>query len=118
MKEIDLGRDVENMPMTTEESPKKGKTRRIYPMLYIDGAEGMDELPKEGSAVIRFRRRELSLRDNPEGGETTGAQLEVRSIKINDEGDGGDLGDAFAKLKPGESADDSGYDYTEDEDDE
>lgn len=115
--EIDLGRKVSDLttPMGASAS-RKGKSRVIYPTLYIDGVEGLEDLPKDFCAVVRCHRLELSVRDDENGDEKTGAQLEVRSLKLCDDQDGGGLEDAFAKLKPGEVADDSGYDYSEDED--
>lgn len=118
--EIDLGRkEPDGMAVTAPSVGKKGKARIFYPTLYIDSVPGLDQLPKEGCMMVRFRRTRLSLEEGRDGKETAGATLEIRALCLP-EGDGETLEDAFAKLGKGEVADD-GADYgdadAEEEDD-
>jgi hypothetical protein len=66
---VDLGEEVSGMGMTEIEIeiPKK---EYHYPSLYFDNAEELSKLPKEGTAVIHFKKvmekKETMMRDGKE----------------------------------------------------
>lgn len=112
--EIDLGRkepDYSSLSPVTPEKPKKMRT--YYPTLYIEGVPGLEALPKEGCMMVKFSRKRLSLEEDREGEEKTGATLEIRSICLP-EGDGETLEDAFSKM----AHDDDEEEAEDEEDDE
>jgi hypothetical protein len=122
-----------------EETPTKTKT--YYPTLYISGVDGLGDLPKEGYALIYFRRKSLSITegkdcgtipcgpmdsDSPGGDKTTySADLEIQELCLPDEesDDGGDAIDAMAEKaglvvrgkKRLSDEEDEGDDYEEEE---
>ena len=65
---IDLGESVPSMGTEIEiEIPEK---EYHYPSLYFDNAEELSKLPKEGTAVIHFKKvmekKEVTMRDGEE----------------------------------------------------
>ncbi|CAK0740454.1 hypothetical protein CCP3SC1_1200006 [Gammaproteobacteria bacterium] len=117
---IDLAIHPEEMGvMPMSEPPSKGKkSKPIYPSLYISGAKNLEALPREGYALIHFKRRSVTLGDR-DGESCCSADLEVHEISLAEAGsdeDSGDMADAFRAL-----AKDRGYDtgsQTDDDDDE
>ncbi len=98
--EIDLGKtpDERDMPVSVE-GGKKAKRKPYYPTLYINGVEGLAGLPKEGCALIEFRRNRLSV-DTPEDGKDSGSvELQIKKICLMEPGDddGGSLADAIKR---------------------
>lgn len=80
--EVDLGHTVEPyVPMVPErERPKK---RVEYPTLWVNGRKdrGIFDLPKKGKAVINYRVKSRSVRDdNSDGKERFSTDIEIRSI--------------------------------------
>ena len=63
----DLGEEVKPMSMEEMEKPKSDYH---YPSLYFENAEGLKNLPKEGTATIYFRKTmekdETTMRDGKE----------------------------------------------------
>ena len=66
---IDLGEEVPSMGMTEIEI-ETPKSEYHYPSLYFDNAEELSKLPKEGTAVIHFKKvmekKETMMRDGKE----------------------------------------------------
>jgi len=66
---IDLGEEVPSMGMTEIEI-EAPKSEYHYPSLYFDNAEELSKLPKEGTAVIHFKKvmekKEVTMRDGEE----------------------------------------------------
>lgn len=110
--EINLGR-TETVPdyAAKEDSPPT-KKRTYYPSLYISGVQGLGDLPKEGYALIYFKRKRLSITegadcgsipcspmDEPTGKEETSysADLEIQEICLPDD-ESDDHGDALDKM--------------------
>lgn len=91
---VDLGRKEPDMGLAIAPAPsdKKGKfkPRVMYPTLYIDSAEGMPALPKEGCMLVEFRRKRMSVEENLDGKETSGVTLEIRALCLPDEAEEGD----------------------------
>lgn len=117
---IDLGKmPDENSPVAESADGKKAKRKPYYPTLYISGIEGLGDLPKDGCALIEFRRKRMSV-DTPEDGEDTGSvELQIKTICLMEpkDGDGEDLASVLAKgLK--EKGVDVGDAAPDDEDDE
>ena len=118
---IDLAIRPEEMMgamLMTEPPSKSKKSKPIYPSLYISGAKNLEALPREGYALIHFKRRSVTLGDR-DGKSCCSADLEVHEISLAEAGsdeDSGDMADAFRAL-----AKDRGYDtgsQTDDDDDE
>lgn len=100
------------MPMS---SSKGGKSKPIYPSLYISGVENLDALPREGYALIHFKRRSVTMGDR-DGESCCSADLEIHEIKLPEAGseeENGDMADALKAL-----AKDRGIDTGEEGDDE
>jgi len=66
---IDLGEEVPSMGGTSIEI-EMPKEEYHYPSLYFDNAEELSKLPKEGTAVIHFKKvmekKEVVMRDGEE----------------------------------------------------
>jgi hypothetical protein len=66
---IDLGEKVPSIGMTEIEI-EVPKSEYHYPSLYFDNAEELSKLPKEGTAVIHFKKvmekKEVTMRDGEE----------------------------------------------------
>ncbi len=66
---IDLGEEVPAMGMTEIEI-EAPKSEYHYPSLYFDNADELSKLPKEGTAVIHFKKvmekKEVVMRDGEE----------------------------------------------------
>jgi hypothetical protein len=79
--EIDLGMTapttIEISGMGMKKSAKMSKP--MYPTLYIHSADNLDKLPKEGYALVYYKRRALTQTEN-EGGMHTSADLEIQEI--------------------------------------
>lgn len=77
---------------------KGKKQRKIYPSLYISGASGLEDLPREGYALIHFKRRSVTLGDR-DGEECCSAELEVHEIRLPEKGGGEEMGDVADAMK-------------------
>jgi hypothetical protein len=79
--EIDLGMTptatIEISGMGMKKSAKAMKP--MYPTLYINAAENLDKLPKEGYALIYYKRRALTQTER-ESGVDMSADLEIQEI--------------------------------------
>lgn len=76
---------------------KGGKAKPIYPSLYLSNIEGLDALPREGMALIRFKRRSVTKSEN-DGGSNHSVDLEVQEICLpekSSEEEQGDMTDAM-----------------------
>jgi hypothetical protein len=100
------------MPMP---SSKSGKSKPIYPSLYISGVENLDALPREGYALIHFKRRSLTMGER-DGESCCSADLEIHEIKLPEAGSDEDTGDMADALKA--LAKDRGIDTGEESEDE
>lgn len=105
--EVDLGRkepEMRDVAVSPSPSGKKPKTRIFYPTLYIDGVEGMPSLPKEGIALVHFRRKRMSVEENYDGKETSGVTLEIQKLCLPEEAgdDSDDMESQMAKFAKGE----------------
>jgi hypothetical protein len=110
--------DLEIAMPEVEMSTKGKKQRKIYPTLFVSGASGLEGLPREGYALIHFKRRSLTMGDR-DGEDMTSAELEIHEIRLPEKGSDeemGDIGDALKSM-----AKDRGLietDEVEDEDEE
>jgi hypothetical protein len=97
---IDLGTKRPDYAIQAgEDSPKKGKDKMDYPTLYIRGVKELADLPKEGCALIEFKRIKLSS-ITPEDGESgEDAELSVRVLCLPEqqEDNAGDIKDVLTK---------------------
>lgn len=81
--EIDLGREIKDMPMPANaeaQSGKRGKPRKFYPTLYIEAVPGLEDLPKEGCIMVKYRRTRLSVETPEDGDDKAGVTLEIHRI--------------------------------------
>jgi len=66
---IDLGEEIPSMGGTSIEI-EMPKEEYHYPSLYFDNADELSKLPKEGTAVIHFKKvmekKEVTMRDGEE----------------------------------------------------
>jgi hypothetical protein len=78
---VDLGvspvATIEISDMGMEKSAKNSKP--MYPTLYIHAGDNLDKLPKEGYALVYYKRRALTQTEN-ETGMHTSADLEIQEI--------------------------------------
>jgi hypothetical protein len=86
---IDLGEEVSAMGMTEIEI-ETPKNEYHYPSLYFDNAEELSKLPKEGTAVIHFKKvmekKETMMRDGKETKRHC-CELQINGIKSNGSSD-------------------------------
>lgn len=101
--------------------PAPGKKQKpIYPSLYISGVENLDALPREGYALIHFKRRSVTLGDR-DGEACCSADLEIHEIKLPEPGseeENGDMADALTALAKDRGIDTGDDDESEDEESE
>ena len=67
----DLGEELKSISISMGESEDEYESPKIhYPSLYFENAEGLSKLPKEGTAVIYFKKtmekKETVMRDGKE----------------------------------------------------
>ena len=108
---------VMEMPMP---SSKGGKSKPIYPSLYISGVENLDALPREGYALIHFKRRSMTVGDR-DGESCCSADLEIHEIKLPEAGsdeDTGDMADALKAMAKDRGIDTGEYDDDDEESEE
>ncbi len=85
---IELGRKANGMDLP---DGKKGKSKMVYPKVYIDAVPGIEQLPAKGCMLVEFVRDELRI-----GKDSAGATIELHTICLMEseaEGDYDDLGD-------------------------
>lgn len=134
--EIDLGRTEDVPDYENKKEDVKTKKRTYYPTIYIRGVDGLGDLPKEGRALIYFKRKSLSISEGSDCGAgpcipgdssssddktTYSAELEIHELCLPEEDDT-DIGDNLDKMAQkvglavnGKSRKD--YDDDEEEDD-
>lgn len=119
--QIDLGKMPDDgMLQPAVPEGKKGKKKPYYPTLYISGVSGLDSLPRDGYALIEFRRKNISVNTPDDGEPNASIELEVRSISLKDgeEESDDDLKSAMAKALKGQGVDTEGYEGEEEDDEE
>ena len=77
---------------------KKGDMKPMYPSLYISGADGLESLPREGYALIHFKRRSITMGERDDES-CCSADLEVHEIRLPEKGSEEDMGDMADALK-------------------
>lgn len=117
---IDLGKmPDESGPEVA--SPGKGKKRKpYYPSLYISNIKGLEDLPKDGCALIEFHRGNVSVNTPDDGEPSSSVELQIKTLCLMEpSGDGEDMKSAMAKFAKGEGVDvgDEARDETDDEND-
>jgi hypothetical protein len=87
---IDLGKEREccSYPMDSTKKPKKGKKEIYYPTAYVPFVEGLESLPKEGYALIKFKRKGLSIHENQEGDTSGSLDLEIQELHVQEKASG------------------------------
>lgn len=79
---------------------KKGKSKPMYPSLYISGVKNIEDLPREGYALIHFKRRSLTVGER-EGEDCCSADLEIHEIRLPEKDTAeemGDIGEALTSM--------------------
>lgn len=79
---------------------KKGKSKPMYPSLYISGVDNLEDLPREGYALIHFKRRSMTMGER-DGEECCSADLEIHEIRLPEKGTAeemGDIGEALTSM--------------------
>lgn len=113
---IDLAIDVP----AVEEMPTNKKSRRsepMYPSLFISGAANLESLPREGYALIHFKRRSVTLGER-DGEECCSADLEIHEIRLPEKSsdeETGDMEDALTSMAKERGLLESYEDETEEE---
>jgi len=82
---------------------RTGKVKPVYPSLYISGAKNLESLPREGYALIHFKRRSITMGER-DGESNCSADLEIHEINLPDKSsqeDSGDMADAMKSLAKG-----------------
>jgi len=91
-----------------------GKSRKIYPTLYIDAVPGLEDLPKEGCMMVKFRRTRMSIETPEDGDEKAGVTLEIRRLCLPEDMEGDGEKD-LASVMDGKMDDDESEDEDEEE---
>lgn len=79
---------------------KKGNSKPMYPSLYITGVDNIGDLPREGYALIHFKRRSMTMGER-DGEECCSADLEIHEIRLPEKGtpeEMGDIGEALTSM--------------------
>lgn len=77
----------------------KGKAKKpVYPSLYITGAESLESLPREGYALIHFKRRSITMGERDDES-CCSADLEVHEIRLAEKGSEDDTADLTDAMK-------------------
>lgn len=77
---------------------KKGASKPMYPSLYISGATGLESLPREGYALIHFKRRSITMGERDDES-CCSADLEVHEIRLPEKGSEEEMGDMEDAMK-------------------
>lgn len=95
--EIDLGKKREEYGSPVEVSKSEKKT--YYPSLYMSDIKGISDIPKEGYALIRFKRGRRNFSDGGEDDDASASvDLQIHSICLPEEDrDSGDLMQSMAR---------------------
>lgn len=88
---IDLAIDVPEMG-TGVSQKKTAKSETMYPSLYISGVSNLESLPREGYALIHFKRRSITMGER-DGEECCSADLEIHEIRLPEKGSDEEMGD-------------------------
>jgi hypothetical protein len=108
-QKIDLGSKPDKCDMLMSASDANDCEPKIYyPSLYLPDAKGLEELPEDGWALIRFHRNSLNVNTRDKTTKVS-TELEIREICLPEsEGDGDDLATALQKIvkKPKPDEDD------------
>lgn len=89
---IDLAIDVPEMGIDQPTPAKRTKSKPMYPSLYISGASNLESLPREGYALIHFKRRSITMGER-DGEECCSADLEIHEIRLPEKGSDEEMGD-------------------------
>ena len=92
---IDLALDF---PAMGEMPSTKKSSKKVYPSLYISGAKNLESLPREGYALIHFKRRSVTVGERDDE-ECCSADLEIHEIRLPEKGDDEEMGDMADALK-------------------
>lgn len=80
MKTIELGQKHDDhgvMGANIAPSSDEKEEKIWYPCLYLDGAEGIQDLDEEGEAIIRYKRKSITLNND---GKPPSGEIEIHSI--------------------------------------
>lgn len=92
---IDLAIELPEMDMS---AGKKRPSKPMYPSLFISGAKNLEDLPREGYALIHFKRRSVTMSDR-DGEDCCSADLEIHEIRLPEKGAEEEMGDMEDVLK-------------------
>ena len=116
---VDLGMSpvatIEISGMGMKKSTKAMKP--MYPTLYINAADNLDKLPKEGYALVYYKRRALTQTES-ESGMDMSADLEIQEIcgpEMSADEDKSDLESGLKSMAKGMGIDVGNDDETEEE---
>lgn len=127
---LELGKSMdENEIHMPKDEPKKEKKKKYYPCLYLSDIDGLEDVPREGHALIYFRKKSASVREDEEGKVHASADLEIEDIHFqakDEEDDSWDMEEEMKSILDGkgkgaedeESAESDDEDESEDEDEE
>jgi hypothetical protein len=85
-------------PAMGEMPSTKKSSKKVYPSLYISGAKNLESLPREGYALIHFKRRSVTVGERDDE-ECCSADLEIHEIRLPEKGDDEEMGDMADALK-------------------
>lgn len=101
--EYPVSLDLAIKPMEATPAPTTTKSKNAkpyYPSLYLNNIDGLDALPREGYALIRFKRRSTTKSENDEGTNHS-VDLEIQELRLpekSSEEEQGDMEDAMKGL--------------------
>lgn len=117
---IDLAIDVPDIEVMSS-GKKSRRSEPMYPSLFISGAANLESLPREGYALIHFKRRSITMGER-DGEDCCSADLELHEIRLPEKGsdeETGDMEDALTSMAKErgllESYEDESEDETEEE---
>jgi hypothetical protein len=118
--EINVGQKVPDydgsmaVPAGGKADSKKQKTKTSYPRFTVDGGADLAKIPKDGYALVKLHRTNLSMGEKgkygesrPGGKEGASVELEVRELCLPEQA-AGDVKDAFAAFAAKKGVDTEG----------
>jgi len=96
---------------------KSRRSEPMYPSLFISGAANLESLPREGYALIHFKRRSITMGER-DGEDCCSADLEIHEIRLPEKSsdeETGDMGDALTSMAKERGLLESYEDETEEE---
>lgn len=107
---IELGKTMDSTIGQPVKPNNKDEKKKYYPCLYLSDIEGLEDIPKEGHAIIYFRKKGSCVREDEKGKVCASADLEIEDIHFQEKEeseDGEDMEEEMKEMLEGKKSDES-----------